>query len=177
MHVFGLAKISKMEISDVHLRFSSRVKPRGIMEQRARRPGTGWQSNQPLAQAQNSQLLSQGQSSQLLLQAQNSQRLSQVPSSQSLSQAHTSLVLPQVQNSQSLSQVQTRLPMLPQINQLLRMPQPESQRFCELPGQPLLHTYTATSQASQSTQVANYAGIHPYPVQTHPLVRNWHSGC
>ena len=37
MHVFGLAKISKMEISDVHLRFSSRVKPRGIMEQRARR--------------------------------------------------------------------------------------------------------------------------------------------
>ena len=36
MHVFGLAKISKMEISDVHLRFSSRVKPRGIMEQRAR---------------------------------------------------------------------------------------------------------------------------------------------
>ena len=30
-------KFSKMEISDVHLRFSSRVKPRGIMEQRARR--------------------------------------------------------------------------------------------------------------------------------------------
>ena len=114
MHVFGLAKISKMEISDVHLRFSSRVKPRGIMEQRARRLcGTGWQSSQPLAKAQNSQLLSQGQSSQLLLQAQNSQRLSQVPSSQSLSQAHTSLVLPQVQNSQSLSQVQTRPPMLP----------------------------------------------------------------
>ena len=178
MHVFGLAKISKMEISDVHLRFSSRVKPRGIMEQRAQRLcGTGWQSSQPLAKAQNSQLLSQGQSSQLLLQAQNSQRLSQVPSSQSLSQAHTSLVLPQVQNSQSLSQVQTRPPMLPQINQLLRMPQPESQRFCELPRQPLLHTYTATSQTRQSTQVANYAGIHPYPVQTHPLVRNWHSGC
>ena len=152
MHVFGLAKIYKMEISDVHLRFSSRVKPRGIMEQRARRLcGTGWQSSQPLAKAQNSQLLSQGQSSQLLLQAQNSQRLSQVPSSQSLSQAHTSLVLPQVQNSQSLSQVQTRPPMLPQINQLLRMPQPESQRFCELPRQPLLHTYTATSQARQST--------------------------
>ena len=67
--------------------------------------------------------------------------------------------------------------MLPQINQLLRMPQPESQRFCQLPSQPLLHTSTATSQASQSTPVANYAGIHPYPVQTHPLVRNWHSGC
>ena len=50
MHVFGLAKISKMEISDVHLRFSSRVKPRGIMEQRARRLcGTGWQSSQPRA--------------------------------------------------------------------------------------------------------------------------------
>ena len=67
--------------------------------------------------------------------------------------------------------------MLPQINQRLRMPQPESQRFCELPRQSLLHTYTATSQASQSTQVANYAGIHPYPVQTLPLVRNWQSGC
>ena len=68
--------------------------------------------------------------------------------------------------------------MLPQINQLLRMPQPESQRFCQLPRQPLLHTSTATSQASQSTPVVNYTGIHPYhPVQTHPLAGNyWHSG-
>ena len=128
-------------------------------------------------EAENGQLLSQGQSSQLLLQAQNSQLLSQVASSQSLSQAHTSQVLPQVPSSQSLSQVQTSQPMLPQINQLLRMPQPESQRFCQLPRQPLLHTSTATSQASQSTPVVNYAGIHPYhPVQTHPLAGNWHSG-
>ena len=135
------------------------------------------QSSQPLSQEQNSRLLSQGQSSQLLLQAQNSQLLSQVASSQSLSQAHTSQVLPQVPSSQSLSQVQTSQPMLPQINQLLRMPQPENQRFCQLPRQPLLHTCTATSQASQSTPVVNYAGIHPYhPVQTHPLGGNWHSG-
>ena len=57
------------------------------------------------------------------------------------------------------------------------MPQPESQRFCQLPRQPLLHTSTATSQASQSTPVVNYAGIHPYhPVQTHPFAGNWHSG-
>ena len=111
-----------------------------------------------------------GQSSQLLLQAQNSQPLSQVASSQSLSQAHTSQVLLQVQSSQSLSQVQTSQSMLPQINQLLRMPQLESHRFCQLPRQLLLHTpSTATSQASQSTPVVNYAGIHPYhPVQTHP---------
>ena len=94
--------------------------------------------------------------------------LSQVASSQSRSQAHTSQVLPEVQSSQSLSQVQTSQPMLPQINQLLRMPQPESQHFCQLPRQPLLHTSTATSQVSQSTPVVNYAGIHPYhPVQTH----------